>query len=192
MIVFAASLVNAPLPILPLQILFLNLVTDVFPALALGVGKGSSEIMKDKPRSSDEPILPRKGWYTILGFGMVMSVAVLTAFTLAFKMLGLDEQGAITISFLTLAFAQLWHIFNMRGANTHWANNEVVQNRFVWGAIVLCTALLIGSVYIPFMARVLSLSNPGVKGWTLIIVASSMTCVVGETWRLFTEKRPKG
>ncbi|MCF7956415.1 MAG: cation-transporting P-type ATPase [Phycisphaerae bacterium] len=191
MVVFAASLVNAPLPILPLQILFLNLVTDVFPALALGVGRGSSEIMKNKPRSSDEPLLPRKGWFTIIGYGTVMSVVVLTAFTLAFKLLGLDERGAVTISFLTLAFAQLWHIFNMRGANTHWTDNEIVSNRFVWGALVLCTALLVGSVYTPFMARVLSLSNPGVKGWTLIIVASSMTCVVGEVWRLFTEKRSK-
>lgn len=197
MVVFAASLVNAPLPILPLQILFLNLVTDVFPALALGVGQGSSEIMKDKPRSSDEPILPRKGWYTIIGYGTVMSVAVLGAFALAYKMwAGGDPEvvktKAVTVSFLTLAFAQLWHIFNMRGANTHWANNEVVQNRFVWGAIGLCTALLLGSVYTPFMARILSLTNPGVKGWILIIVASSMTCVVGETWRLFTEKGQKG
>lgn len=188
MVVFAASLVNAPLPILPLQILFLNLVTDVFPALALGVGRGSSEIMKEKPRSSDEPILPKNGWYKIIGFGAVMSVAVLVAFTLAFKKLGMDEQGAVTISFLTLAFSQLWHIFNMRGANTHWADNEVVKNRFVWGAIGLCTALLVGSVYTPFMANVLSLSNPGVKGWALVAVASCMTCAVGEIWRLFAEQ----
>jgi len=197
MVVFAASLVNAPLPILPLQILFLNLVTDVFPALALGVGTGSSEIMKEKPRSSDEPILPRKGWFTILGFGTVMSVIVLGAFALAYKMwAGGDPEvvktKAVTVSFLTLAFAQLWHIFNMRGVNTRFANNEIVKNKFVWGAIGLCTALLLGSVYIPFMADILKLSNPGVKGWTLIIVASSMTCVVGETWRLFTEKKPKG
>ncbi|MBW8015712.1 MAG: cation-transporting P-type ATPase [Planctomycetes bacterium] len=187
MVVFAASLVNAPLPLLPLQILFLNLVTDVFPALALGVGNGSTEIMKDKPRSSDEPILPREGWYKILGFGTIMSVAVLTAFTLAFKMLKMDEEGAVTISFLTLAFAQLWHIFNMRGANTRFANNEVVKNRFVWGALGLCTALLIAAVYTP-MADVLKLSDPGIKGWTLIIVASSMTCVAGEIWRFFTER----
>jgi Ca2+-transporting ATPase len=90
---------------------------------------------------------------------------------------------------LTLAFAQLWHIFNMRGANTKWANNEVVNNKFVWGALGLCTALLVASVYTPFMARILTLSDPGIKGWGLVIVASSMTFVIGEIWRFIMEKK---
>lgn len=188
MVVFAASLVNAPLPILPLQILFLNLVTDVFPALALGVGKGSSQIMKNKPRSSDEPILERQGWYKIVGYGAVMSVSVLGAFALAFKMLDFDSEKAVTVSFLTLAFSQLWHIFNMRGANTRFADNEVVKNRFVWAAIALCTVLLILSVYVPFMASILKLSNPGFKGWGLIILASSLTLIIGEIWRFIAER----
>jgi len=97
MIVFAASVVNAPLPILPLQILFLNLVTDVFPALALGVGKGDSGIMQAKPRSSDEPILPKSCWLSILGYGVSLTFSVLVAFGLAFKMLDMDTDQAVTI-----------------------------------------------------------------------------------------------
>ena len=188
MVVFAASLVSAPLPLLPLQILFLNLVTDVFPALALGAGKGSSGIMKQKPRSSDEPILPVEGWFSIVGYGALMSVAVLVAFWIGFRTLGLDEQGARTISFLTLAFAQLWHIFNMRGKRTHWADNEVVNNKFVWAAIVFCSLLLVVSVYTP-MARVLDLTNPGLSGWLLVLVASAMVCAIGQVLRVFTEKK---
>ena len=188
MVVFAASLVSAPLPLLPLQILFLNLVTDVFPALALGAGKGSPDIMKQKPRSSDEPILAIEGWFSIVGYGAVMSVVVLVAFWMGFKTLGLDEQGARTISFLTLAFAQLWHIFNMRGKNTHWADNEVMNNKFVWAAIALCSVLLVVSVYTP-MARVLDLTNPGLSGWMLVLTASAMVCVIGQVLRVFTEKK---
>ena len=189
MIVFAASVVNAPLPILPLQILFLNLVTDVFPALALGVGRGDPGIMKAKPRSSDEPILPRDRWVAIFGYGMLLTFSVLLAFGLAFKLPGPEtdeerENLAVTISFLTLAFAQLWHIFNMRAAKTRVLRNDVTSNRFVWGALGLCTVLLILVVYVPFMANILSLSNPGWAGWLLVLAASSLTCIIGQLWRV--------
>ena len=189
MIVFAASVVNAPLPILPLQILFLNLVTDVFPALALGVGKGDPGIMQVPPRPSDEPILPRGRWLSIFGYGVLLTFSVLLAFGLAFKLPGPQtdqerEKLAVTISFLTLAFAQLWHIFNMRAAKTRVLTNDVTSNPFVWGALGLCTVLLILVVYVPFMARILDLSDPGPAGWLLVLAASSLTCVIGQLWTL--------
>ncbi|UCF17821.1 MAG: cation-transporting P-type ATPase, partial [Phycisphaerales bacterium] len=188
MIVFAASVINAPLPILPLQILFLNLVTDVFPALALGVGKGDPGIMQVPPRPSDEPILPRSRWLSIFGYGMLLTFSVLLAFGLAFKLLRMEAKQAVTISFLTLAFAQLWHIFNMRAARTHVLRNDVTSNPFVWGALGLCTALLILVVYVPFMADILKLANPGLAGWLLVLVASSLTCTIGQLWTVLAKE----
>ncbi len=188
MIVFAASVVNAPLPILPLQILFLNLVTDVFPALALGVGKGDPGIMQVPPRPSDEPILPKSRWLSIFGYGMTLTFSVLLSFALAFKLLNMETEQAVTISFLTLAFAQLWHIFNMRAAKTRALKNDITSNPFVWTALALCTGLLIFVVYVPFMADVLSLVNPGPVGWLLVIAASSLTCIVGQLWRIWAKK----
>ena len=188
LVVFAASVVNAPLPLLPLQILFLNLVTDVFPALALGAGKGSPAIMEDAPRPSDEPILPKSGWYSIFWYGGLITASVLLAFTLAFKMLGMDEKDAVTISFLTLAMAQLWNIFNMRGKHTTLVNNEIVQNPYVWMALGLSVGIILLAVYLPFLADLMKLSNPGFKGWLLVLVASSMTCVVGQLVRRFLKK----
>ncbi len=188
LVVFAASVVNAPLPLLPLQILFLNLVTDVFPALALGAGKGSPAIMGDAPKPSDEPILPKSGWYSIFWYGGLITASVLLAFTLAFKMLGMDEKNAVTISFLTLAMAQLWNIFNMRGKHTTLVNNEIVQNPYVWMALGLSVGIILLAVYLPFLADLMELSNPGFKGWLLVLVASSMTCVVGHLVRRFLKK----
>ena len=202
MIVFAASVVNAPLPILPLQILFLNLVTDVFPALALGVGKGDPGTMQAPPRPSDEPILPKSRWLSIFGYGMLLTFSVLLAFGIAFKLPGpekweelsraelWDERKklAITISFLTLAFAQLWHIFNMRAPKTRVLKNDVTRNPFVWGALGLCIALLILVVYVPFMADILELSNPGPAGWLLVLAASSLTCVIGQLWKVWAKE----
>ncbi|KPK43156.1 MAG: ATPase [Phycisphaerae bacterium SG8_4] len=185
MIVFAASVVNAPMPILPLQILFLNLVTDVFPALALGVGKGDPAIMRAWPRSPDEPILPKSYWLSIFGYGMSITFSVLLVFALALKnMLGLDESQAVTVSFLTLAFAQLWHIFNMRARKTSLLKNDITSNPYVWGALALCTVLLILSVYLPPMAAILKLVNPGVSGWLLVLAASSLTCLIGQLFKL--------
>ena len=184
MIVFAASVVNAPLPILPLQILFLNLVTDVFPALALGVGKGNPRIMKAPPRSSDEPILPRSYWISIFGYGILITFSVLVSFWLAFKMLKMDQNQAVTVSFLTLAFAQLWHIFNMRAKSTNLFKNDITENPYVWAALGLCTTLLILVVYQPFLAGILKLSDPGISGWLLVLAASSLTCILGQLLKL--------
>ena len=74
--VAAASLINLPLPLLPLQILFLNLVTDVFPALALGVGKGDKNEMKQPPRDPKEPILTKKLWRTTALYGLSITIVV--------------------------------------------------------------------------------------------------------------------
>ncbi|MEQ9563523.1 MAG: cation-transporting P-type ATPase, partial [Woeseiaceae bacterium] len=79
LIVSIATLAGAPLPLLPLQILFLNLVTDVFPALALGVGGGSKQLMDVGPRPADEPVLTRMHWIRILAYGAVMAATVLIA-----------------------------------------------------------------------------------------------------------------
>jgi Ca2+-transporting ATPase len=191
MIVFLASLVNAPLPILPLQILFLNLVTDVFPALALGVGEGDPAIMRQKPRDPKEPILTSRHWLAIIVYGLLITVSVLCSFALAFILLAMDSTQAVTISFLTLAFAQLWHIFNMRQTRSRFLRNEIVRNRFIWGAIALCTALLIASVYVPVLSTVLGLINPGFKGWILVILMSLIPCVAGQIFKAINEETKK-
>src|SRR5690606_28835977 len=83
MTVGAAFVVGSVLPITPLQILFLNLVTDVFPALALGVGKGDPSIMEQPPREPDEPVVSRRNWFEIAGYGSMITLAVLAALAIA-------------------------------------------------------------------------------------------------------------
>ena len=178
-VVGLASLVNAPLPILPLQILFLNLVTDVFPALALGVGRGDPHVMERPPRDPDERVLMRQHWTGILGYSTMISVAVLGALATAVLWLGMTEARAVTISFLTLAFAQLWHVFNMRDHDTGIIDNDVVQNPWVWGALALCSVLLLLAVYVPVFANLLQVERPGAEGWALILSASLVPWVGG-------------
>jgi Ca2+-transporting ATPase len=188
MVVFAASIVDAPLPILPLQILFLNLVTDVFPALALGAGGGNPGLMEKPPRPASEPILSKQGWYSIFGYGALITFSVLLAFSLAYKLLGMDQTQAVTVSFLTLALAQLWHVFNMRTKGSKLLKNEIVKNPYVWAALALCVPLLLLVVYVPFLAEILKLANPGLSGWMLIVAASAITFIVGQICKMFTQK----
>jgi len=178
--VFLASMVNAPLPILPLQILFLNFVTDVFPALALGAGEGDPDIMRQPPRDSKEPIINRGRWVLIGGYGFLITASVLGALALAMVCFGMAEERAVTISFLTLAFAQLWHVFNMRDRGSRLFINDITRNSYVWGALALCSALLIMVVYIPLLASVLKLVDPGLNGWALVLGMSFLPYLIGQ------------
>ncbi len=184
MTVGLASIINAPLPILPLQILFLNLVTDVFPALALGVGEGDPNVMKRPPRDPKEPVMTRHHWYAMGGYGLLITVSVLGALGLALIWLGMEKERAVTISFLTLAFAQLWHVFNMRDREAGVLYNEITRNPYIWGALALCVVLLLIAIYVPFLADVLSVVNPGLNGWVLIMVMSVIPLVIGQILKL--------
>lgn len=189
MAVSLASLANAPLPILPLQILFLNLVTDVFPALALGVGEGDPSVMERLPRDPKEPILTRAHWLAIGGYGLAITLSVLGALALALAWLGMEEQQAVTASFLTLAFAQLWHVFNLRDRGSSFLRNDITRNRFVWGALALCSGLLLAAVYLPGLAAVLKVTDPGARGWILVVVMSLIPWAIGQVLNEITSLR---
>lgn len=180
MVIAIYSVLNAPLPLLPLQILYLNLITDVFPALSLGVGKGDPRIMKIPPRSSKEPILTRYHFFAIGIYGLVISVSVLVAFELALRWEMIEEKKAVSISFITLAFAQLWHVFNMRDVGSSFFRNDITGNPFIWGSLVLCTGLIAASVYVPVLSSVLKVENPEVDGWILAFVMSIIPWVIGQ------------
>ncbi len=188
LVVGLASIVNAPLPIRPLQILFLNLVTDVFPALALGVGEGDPHIMQRPPRDPEEPVLAQQHWMSIGAYSMLITFAVLGILGLALTQLGLEQQRAVTLSFLTLAFAQLWHVFNMRDPGSHWLRNDVSRNLYVWGALVLCILLLLLAVYVPFLANLLRVTPPSFKNWLIVLGFSFMPLVIGQVVKWLRHK----
>ena len=183
LIVTLATVAGAPLPLLPLQILFLNIVTDVFPALALGVGPGSGKLMENRPRPAEEPVLTPAHWLSIGLHGTVISICVLAAMAVAVLYLKFDTVHAVTVSFCTLALAQVWHVFNMRGDPRRIFKNEITRNIWIWVAIVICVALVVIAVYMPLLSGLLELSDPGASGWLLIIVASFMPLLLGPVVR---------
>jgi Ca2+-transporting ATPase len=180
MIVGLASLSGMPLPILPLQILYLNLVTDVFPAFALGAGEGEKNVMDGPPRDPGESLLPVRHWVAIAAYGTTITIATLTAFVMAIEVLGLGGTPAVTISFLTLALAQLWHVFNMRNRHSQLLLNEITRNRYVWAALILCMGLILAAVNLPGLSGVLGLSAPPLAGWGLALGLSFLPLILGQ------------
>jgi Ca2+-transporting ATPase len=182
MIVGGAAMIDAPLPILPLQILFLNIVTDTFPALALGLGRGDAGIMASPARDLNEPILTRGQWRMIACYGALITLAVLGALAIALLVLDYSEGRAVTVSFLTLACAQLWHVFNMRQRGSGLLRNDVVRNPLVWASLVLCVLLIALAVYVPYFAAVLRMHDPGPVGWLLAFTMSLIPWAVGQAY----------
>jgi len=152
-----AALMNLPSPLLPLQILFLNLITDIFPALALGLGKGEKDIMKLPPRKPDEPIMTRNLWYSTIVYGLSITTAVLGITLYAHYVLALSSDVINNMAFYTLIFAQLLNIFNMPRRQLSFFKNEVTSNVWVWAAILLCVILTLLAYVIPAVSRVLYL-----------------------------------
>jgi Ca2+-transporting ATPase len=184
MIVGLASLSGMPLPILPLQILFLNLVTDVFPAFALGAGEGEENVMDVPPRDPEESLLPLRLWLAIAAYGATITIATLTAYAVALEVLDLTGSAAVTISFLTLALAQLWHVFNMRGRGSNLLVNDITRNPYVWAALLLCVGLILLAIYLPGLSTVLGLTIPTIEGWGLAVGASFLPLVLGQLGKM--------
>lgn len=190
LVVALAAAARLPLPLLPLQILFLNLVTDVFPALALGVGEASDDVMQRPPRPRAEPVIAARHWRIIIVHGVVMTASVLVAFAIALGEFEMSVQSATTVSFLTLAFAQLWHVLNMRQRHSRLFVNEITRNRWVWGALGLCTVILLAATYATPLADVLSIKPPDGRSWGLILGMSLVPLVVGQAVRLVGGRGP--
>jgi P-type Ca2+ transporter type 2C len=180
LIVGFAILLGLPLPLLPLQILFLNLVTDVFPAFALGVGEGHDGILERPPRDPTKPMVTRRLWMVVALHGLAISGATLASLIIARSGLGLEGADAVTVSFLTLALAQLWHVFNMRDPRSPLILNEVTRNPFVWGALGLSLTIILGVLTVPVTADVLGLAMPGPQAWGLIVGLSLVPMVAGQ------------
>ena len=175
-----AVTIGAPLPLLPLQILYLNMINDVFPALALGVGRGATGTMDVPPRDPDEPVLTPAGWAAIGAYGVLIAGVVLGVFFVALGPLGMTQTEAVTVSFLTLSVARLIHVFNMRASHSGLLRNEISENPWVWGAFAISIAMLLVAVYVPPIADVLGVTAPGATSWLLIGGGAAATWGVGQ------------
>jgi P-type Ca2+ transporter type 2C len=169
------------LPLLALQLLFLNMVSDVFPALALGLGKGDAHIMKRGPKDPDEPIINKQNWMAMGIYGIIMAVIISGVYLLVIFRFDDSKEVANTVTFFSLATTQLLHVFNMRDPHESVFMNQVVKNRYIWMALALCFFLLAAAYFVPFLHDALSFEKLSAGYWLLIGAASIFTTIVIQT-----------
>ncbi|WP_372745545.1 cation-translocating P-type ATPase [Lutibacter sp.] len=165
-----AALFNLPSPLLPLQILFLNLITDMFPALALGLGKGEIDIMNKPPRLPNEPIMTLKLWNATIIYGLCITAGVLGITLYSNYVLKLTANEINNMAFFTLLFAQLINVFNLPKRHLSFFNNEVTTNRWIWIAIIFSVLLTSIAYFVPSIAQALSITPLSINKLITIIL----------------------
>jgi P-type Ca2+ transporter type 2C len=191
LVVGLAILLGLPAPLVPLQILFLNIVTDVFPAFALGLGEGDRSVMKRPPRPPEEPIAGKLQWIDIAVFGLAITLATLGAFWTAVSLMGLSVPEAVSVAFLTLALAQLWNVFNMRGRDERLFLNSVSRNPWVFAALLFCVGLLFIAFQMPTISNILHLTWLERPQLALAAGASLFPLIIGQVWLMASKRLGK-
>lgn len=185
LIVFIAILLNWPVPLLPIQLLWLNLVTDSFPALALGVEKADADIMQQKPRDPNEPLLDSELKITVAIQSIAITLATLGAYKLGINWFG--EAGiatARTMAFATLITSELLRSYSARSIKDTIFSIGVFSNRKLVIATVFSFALMLIVMEIPILRELFKLTPLGLREWTVIIVASLIPLVLGEIQKI--------
>ncbi|MEY4137868.1 MAG: Calcium-transporting ATPase [Pseudomonadota bacterium] len=151
LIIFGAMMVGLPIPLRPVQLLWLNLVSDGAPALALGMEKGDPDIMSAPPRSPQEPVINREMAIGIGVIGLVDALAVLAIFYLALQRYPGELAAAQTIAFVTLCGSELLRAFTARSEHHSLFTIGVFSNRWIVWAVALSFLLVLMVVYVPFL-----------------------------------------
>lgn len=181
-VVSLAALSNLHFQLLPLQILFINLVTDVLPALALGVSEGNPFVMKHRPRNPSEPLLKTKQWYAVWVYAAVISVCTLGAVFVSHYFIHagtqFDPKLCNNILFFTLIFCQLFHVFNMASAKVSFFKSEVFRNRYVWYALLSCTLIILALFFATPVKEALNIQPLNTEDWVVVFVSATCSLLV--------------
>jgi Ca2+-transporting ATPase len=181
-LLFASSLMGMPAPpLLAVQILWINLVTDSGPALALGVDPPAPHLMRRPPRPRGQGVIDRAMWAGLLLVGITMATGTLLMFDYGLPG-GLiagsgDVTYARTLAFTTLVLFQLFNVFSAR-SDREGAWTALFSNRWLWAAVLLSLAMQVAVVHLPFLQRAFQTTPLAASDWlTCVLVASSVVWV---------------
>ncbi|MDP9079384.1 MAG: cation-transporting P-type ATPase [Bacteroidota bacterium] len=182
-IVTILGIITPAATLLPLQILFLNMVTDIFPALALGLGTGDRTVMSRPPRDPKKNIITNKKWLAVALYSAAITSAVILAVFYCKEVLHSDDRTCNNVAFITLTFAQLFHVFNMSSDGSGFVNNEITRNKWVWIAILMCSGLMLMVFAVPGLRLVLGLSALSFKLWVAALTVSLLPLVIFQAFK---------
>lgn len=184
--VFAALIMSLPSPLSAIQLLWVNLVTDSLPAVALGMEKVHNSVMERKPMPKDQSLFAEGLGIKIIAEGILVGCMSLTAFLLGLKT-G-DTQIASTMCFGVLSFSQLFHTFNMRSEKPFFKRN-IPSNTPLLLSVMLCMALQAGIMLFPPAAALFGAASLNIYEWITVAVLSFAPIPVCEIFKIIKNKK---
>lgn len=168
---FIAMVVGLPLPLRAIQILWINLVTDGLPAMALGVDPTEKGVMDRPPRSPQEGIFARGLWQKILGRGTLIGITTVLVFAWSLEN-GMDVDSARTMAFATLIVTQLFYVFTCRSERSSAFQIGLFGNIWLLAAVAASLGMLLVVLYHPPLAAAFATVPLSLENWIVIIAAS--------------------
>jgi Ca2+-transporting ATPase len=182
------------LPLLATQILWINLVTDGAPALALGVDPPDATTMTDPPRPKGEGVLTRRMWQGILLVGAVMAVGTLMVLDASLPGGLIEGTGTLrygqTMAFTTLVLFQLFNVLNAR-SDERSAFEGTFTNPWLWTAVGLSLLLHVAVLYVPVLQEAFSTTGLSLSDWLICAAVASSVLWVRELSKLVTRMRER-
>jgi Ca2+-transporting ATPase len=188
LVMFVSSLIGWPMPLLPIQILWVNLVTDGLPALALGVDPIDPNVMKRRPRPPKEPVVTKQRAFLMLAQGTFIAFCSLAAF---YFVMFIENEGlprARTAAFVVLSCSQLFHAFNCRNQTESLFKLGVFTNTKLLWAAGISFLLQMMVVYIPFFQTIFKTEPLMAFDWCMIIAISSLPLWAMEIIKAITKR----
>lgn len=185
--IFGSIIVGWIPPLLPIHILWVNLVTDVLPALALGVDPGDPDVLKDKPRSPKESLFAQGGFRFMVGNGLLIGLLTIGIYRLGYYLYPVAEGNNVhaqTMAFAVLSLSQLFHSFNMRHQRHSIFRIGLFSNPYLVGSLLAGTILQCAVICIPLIAGIFKVTPLNLKDWGLVLLFSVNPLLINEIKKL--------
>lgn len=184
-VLLIAVLANLDMPLLPIQLLFINLVGDSLPSLALSVDHADKDIMRRKPIDPDQGIFTKHFTTRVILQALIIGLTTLAAYMIGMKT---SVDVARTMTFATMVFSQFTIIFSIR-SGYKWFTHKMFTNRWLWLTIVFVTALTLLVLLVPGMQSLFKLAPMTSGQWWTVIGLSFGVLALSEFFKLFTRKK---
>lgn len=194
LLIFAAFLLNLPTPLIAIQLLWVNLVTDSLPALALGADPIEPRIMEERPHKKTEGIFAGGLGLTVALEGCLIGALALLAYTIGRSCFDLDPGNPVigrSMSFAVLSLSQLVHSFNMRSERSVFEVG-LFSNRKLLGAALICGLLMVSVITVPFLTEIFKTTTLNLLQWLMVFLLSVIPLFVVEMEKLWQGRKPYG
>lgn len=182
---FIGILLGWPAPLRPIHLLWVNLITDSLPALALGIDPGDPDVMNENPRSPKEGLFAKGGSILLILNGVLIGLLTLAAFYIGTKIYPNSLMHAQTMAFVVLSVSQLFYSLNMRHREKSIFQLGLFTNKYLIGSILLGIILQNIVITVPFLASVFKVYPLTLKDWIFVLLLSIVPLLVNEIVKIF-------